>query len=95
MKELNIYCKRILEIVCEDLEIDCLSVLNGKKTHEVDARSIYITLLSERLSIAEISRATGWSPQLVSKLKNDFEKRLQRWSVRKNYDSIREKVLLL
>lgn len=88
MKVLNEFCKSVLDKVCEEMEVNYMDVINGKDTLSVDARSIYIALLSEKLSVREINKVTGISPQVISKLKNEFSIRVQRWSVAVAYKNI-------
>lgn len=89
MKTLTEYSRKILKLICDELEITEDDVISGKSTLATDARSIYIALLSDKLSVKEINLVTGISSQVVSKLKNEFVVRVQRWSVSVCYSNIK------
>lgn len=88
MKIYDMY-KNVVAVVCEITGIEEKPMLHSNKEACVDARSILINTLTRMgFTECEISTLTGLSQQCVNKLKNNFQSRLTKWSVRTNLQSI-------
>lgn len=72
--------------VCEMTEIPVEKVCKSNLEECVDARYVVIAVLSERLSDKQIAEVSGWSVQLVNKVRNSFHQRCKyRWGLKEMY----------
>lgn len=88
MKLEDLY-QKVKTAVCRETEISEDSLLHSSKESCVDARAILIhILIKKKISENEISKLTGLTQQCINKQKNNFDIRLQKWSVTTNLQSV-------
>ena len=79
----------VLENVCLNMDVEADSVKSSNKEECVDARYLVIALLSTKLSDRQIVEVSGWSQQLVSKVKGNFDKRCKfRYGLKEMYKKL-------
>lgn len=71
----------IIDIVAEECDKTKNELLHGTSTECVEARSILIHILSQRLADCQICCVTGLSQQVVNSTKNKFCTKENRWTV--------------
>ena len=80
----------ILGKVCEMTELSVEKVCKSNLEECVDARYLVIAVLSAKLSDKQIAEVSGWSVQLVSKVKGNFDKRCNfRYGLKDLYKKLR------
>lgn len=83
MKTKDLY-QTINSIVCRHTGIELPSLISSNKEECVDARYILVHFLSQYLTDEDISKSTGITRQSVNYIRNHFERRTHKWTVR-NY----------
>lgn len=80
------FYETILGKVCEITELSSEKVCKSNAEECVDSRYVVIAVLSERLSDKQIAEVSGWSVQLVNKVRNSFHQRCKyRWGLKEMY----------
>lgn len=80
------FFEAVLGAVCDEAGVSAEDVLRCNREECVDARYVVIVVLSERLSDKQIAEVSGWSVQLVSKVKSRFSERCRfRWGLKGMY----------
>lgn len=74
--------------VCRETGVDEESILHSIKEPCVDARYIMVHLLSQWMTDEEISRVTGLSRTCANKIRNSFQRRINKYSIRSVYGDI-------
>ena len=87
MKLEEIY-QKVKASVCRETGVDEESILHSIKEPCVDARYIMVHLLSQWMTDEEISRVTGLSRTCANKIRNSFQRRINKYSIRSVYGDI-------
>lgn len=87
MKELY---NTTLEVVCNVCEVNKIQIFNSNKEDIVDARYIFVYILSIKLTDIEISKMTGFSKSLVNKVRNTFNMRIKKYSLKYKFKKVED-----
>lgn len=79
--------------VCRHTGVGEVDVLESSKEECVDARYILIHFLSQYLTDEDISRVTGLTRQAVNYIRNHFEQKMNKWSIKSNMSDIGDEIL--
>lgn len=83
----------ILRIVEEITGITSSEILTSNREEQVDARYIFVNILSERgYSDSKISQLTTLTRPCICMLRNKFQYRRKRYFVGLNYNKVKERV---
>lgn len=82
------FYQNVVGAVCRVTGIDEYNMLHSNKEACVDARYIFIHLLSQRLTDDEISRISGLSRTCSNKIRNSFHEKLNKYSIQCNLSEI-------
>lgn len=80
--------KEVKAAVCLETGVTDEEVLHGGKESFVDARYIMVHLLAQWMTDEEISRVTGLSRTCANKIRNNFQPKLTKYSVRIAYQEV-------
>lgn len=75
-------------IVISETGIEELLMLRSRKESCVDARYLLVYFLAQKLTDDDISLLIGYPRQAVNHMRNNFQKRTSKWSVRRLMESI-------
>lgn len=89
MKELY---NTILKTVCDICEVSQSNIFDSNKEEIVDAIYLLIYILSLNLTDIEISKISGVSKSLVSKVRNNFHIRSKKYSLKYKTEKVKEKI---
>lgn len=81
MKTKDLY-QTINCIVCRHTGIELPALISSNKEECVDARYILVHFLAQFLTDDEISRQMSLKRQSINHIRNNFECKLQKWSVK-------------
>lgn len=81
MKAAELY-QAMAATVCRHTGVREMDMFGSNKEECVDARYILIHLLSRYLTDEDISRVTGLTRQAVNYIRNHFEQKMNKWSIR-------------
>lgn len=81
MKTRELY-QIMMATVCRNTGIGETNMLESNKEECVDARYLLIHFLAQFLTDEEISRQTNISRQSVNRIRNRFESKISKWSVK-------------
>lgn len=81
MKAAELY-QNMVAAVCRHTGVGEVDVLESNKEECVDARYILIHFLSQYLTDEDISRVTGLTRQAVNYIRNHFEQKMNKWSIK-------------
>lgn len=91
MKILDFYNDMVVA-VCKETGVCETDLIHSNSEESVDARYILIHLLSQRLTDTQISNLTTLTRQSVNKIRNNFQYKIQKWSVAINLQHISNEV---
>lgn len=94
MNNRDLYQKVVGEL-CKHTGYDEASIINRNIEGCVDARYVLVYMLGQRLTDDEISRETGMARQSVNYIRNHFDSRMNKWSIRNLLFDISGKVCVL
>lgn len=80
--------------VCEVMDVTEDELLRGRREECVDARFVLVGVLGCYLTDGQIAGLMGCRRQAVNYLRNRFEERKRRWSVRVGYEEVSRKILV-
>ena len=92
MKAAELY-QNMVAAVCRHTGVGEVDVLESNKEECVDARYILIHFLSQYLTDEDISRVTGLTRQAVNYIRNHFEQKMNKWSIKSNMSDIGDEIL--
>ena len=92
MKAAELY-QTMVAAVCRHTGVGVVDVLESNKEECVDARYILIHFLSQYLTDEDISRVTGLTRQAVNYIRNHFEQKMNKWSIKSNMSDIGDEIL--
>lgn len=92
MKAAELY-QNMVAAVCRHTGVGGVDVLESNKEECVDARYILIHFLSQYLTDEDISRVTGLTRQAVNYIRNHFEQKMNKWSIKSNMSDIGDEIL--
>lgn len=72
----------MMSTVCRHTGVGELDMIESNKEECVDARYILIYFLSKYLTDEDISKNTGLTRQAVNYIRNHFENKMNKWTVR-------------
>lgn len=73
----------MMSTVCRHTGVGELELIDSKKEECVDARYLLVYFLSQFLTDEEISRQTKIPRQSVNRIRNHFDVKINKWSVKK------------
>lgn len=80
--------QQVKSAVCFETGVSEEQILHSSKEACVDARYIMVHLLSQWMTDEEISRVTGLSRTCANKIRNSFQRKMSKFSVRCAYQDI-------
>lgn len=92
MKAAELY-QNMVAAVCRHTGVGEVDVLESNKEECVDARYILIHFLSQYLTDEAISRVTGLTRQAVNYIRDHFEQKMNKWSIKSNMSDIGDEIL--
>lgn len=92
MKCIKAIAHVIMDFVSEEYDLTTEELLKGVTVECVEARSILINILSQRLADCQIACVTGLSQQVVNSTKNKFRSKENRWSVAVTLQTINKRI---
>ena len=92
MKAAELY-QNMVAAVCRHTGVGEVDVLESNKEECVDARYILIHFLSQYLTDEDISRVTGLTRQAVNYIRNHFEQKMNKWSIKSNMSDVGDEIL--
>lgn len=92
MKAAELY-QNMVAAVCRHTGVGEVDVLESNKEECVDARYILIHFLSQYLTDEDIPRVTGLTRQAVNYIRNHFEQKMNKWSIKSNMSDIGDEIL--
>lgn len=92
MKAAELY-QTMVAAHCRHTGVGEVDVLESNKEECVDARYILIHFLSQYLTDEDISRVTGLTRQTVNYIRNHFEQKMNKWSIKSNMSDIGNEIL--
>lgn len=72
----------MMSTVCRHTGVGELELIDSKKEECVDARYLLVYFLSQFLTDEEISRQTKMPRQSVNRIRNHFDVKINKWSVK-------------
>lgn len=81
MKSTELY-QAMTAAVCRHTGVSEVDMIESNKEECVDARYILIHFLSQYLTDEDISRVTGLTRQAVNYIRNHFEQKINKWSIK-------------
>lgn len=96
MNKVEIFYKKVIEVVCKECGTDPVMMFSNNKERSVDARGVAITILADRkLSDNIISDLTGMTRQAVNRMRNLYPDRIRRsYFLRGVLESVKEKLAI-
>lgn len=92
MKTGDLY-QEIMSTVCRHTGIGELDIIESNKEECVDARYLLIHFLSRFLTDEDISRNAGLTRQAVNYIRNHFEQKMNKWSIKSCMHDIGNEIL--
>lgn len=80
----------MMSTVCRHTGVGELDMIESNKEECVDARYILIYFLSKYLTDEDISKNTGSTRQAVNYIRNHFENKMNKWSIKSGIYDIGE-----
>jgi hypothetical protein len=80
----------MMSTVCRHTGVGELDMIENNKEECVDARYILIYFLSKYLTDEDISKNTGLTRQAVNYIRNHFENKMNKWSIKSGIYDIGE-----
>lgn len=94
MKAAELY-QAMAATVCRHTGVGEVDMLESNKEECVDARYLLIHFLSQYLTDEDISRATGLTRQAVNYIRNHFEQKINKWSIKSYMMGIENEIALI
>lgn len=91
MKSADLY-KEIMSAVCRHTGVGELDMIGSNKEECVDARYLLVHFLSSFLTDEDISRNVGLTRQSVNYIRNHFERKMNKWSIRSCMSDIENEI---
>lgn len=92
MKAAELY-QTMAATVCRHTGVGEVDILESNKEECVDARYLLVHFLSQYLTDEDISRATGLTRQAVNYIRNHFENKINKWSIKSYMSDIGDETL--
>lgn len=83
----------MMSTVCRHTGVGELDMIESNKEECVDARYILIYFLSKYLTDEDISKNTGLTRQAVNYIRNHFENKMNKWSIKSCMNDIGNEIL--
>ena len=83
----------MMSTVCRHTGVGELDMIESNKEECVDARYILIYFLSKYLTDEDISKNTGLTRQAVNYIRNHFENKMNKWSIKSCMHDIGNEIL--
>lgn len=79
----------MLDFVCRSSGLSSEEVLHSRREECVDARSVLVSVLCERLTDSQVAELIGLKRRGVNGLRNGFAERARRWGVRMLHEDVK------
>lgn len=93
MKTNDLYNKVVIAI-CNETGISEYNLIHSNSEESVDARYILVHLLSQKLTDSQISYLTQLTRQSVNKIRNNFQYKINKWTIATNLQRISNEIAM-